>query len=237
MKFDIVILSKKSDFNKLKFLINSIEDNISGYDDIYIISPEKIDIDGIINYTDFEVIDEVYKKTLSYRPGWIFQQYIKLLQDVTKNDYYLVIDSDVYINNKIDIFTDGKPNFFLGRDQYHEQYFRYLNYFNINKNLNHSFISEIMLFDKRLINNFLKMKNMDRNSFLSTSNGIINNSCYISEFEFYGNMVLQYYKDQYSFKEIKTELNGKHGEWSDVEIENLINSNKNLDIISYHTWG
>lgn len=236
MKYDILILSKNDDFNKIVFLLKSIKDNIKGYDSIYLITPERLDIEGVINLTDFEVINEKYKVDLKYRPNWIFQQYIKLLQDVTKNDHYLVIDSDIYINRNIDIFINGKPNFFITRDQYHQPYFNFMKEFNLLKLYNTSFISEMMVFSKSKIRQFLNKNELTVEGFLKKSNQIINQDCYISEFEFYGNMILKEFPDDYNFTKLSTNLAGKHGKWSDSEIEFLINSNKNLDIISYHTW-
>lgn len=236
IKYDILILAKNSDLNKVKYLINSIENNIIGYENIYLITPDKINIEGVINYTDFDIIDSKYKNNINYRPNWIFQQYIKLFQNVTKHDYYLVIDSDVYINKNIEIFTNGKPNFFIGRNQYHQPYFSYLKEFNLEKMYDKSFISEIMIFSKSKIYDFLVRNELTVDSFLCKSNSIINKTCYISEFEFYGNMILKYYKSDYNFKGLNTSLNGKHSKWEDYEIENIIKVNKNSDIISYHTW-
>jgi hypothetical protein len=93
-----------------------------------------------------------------------------------------------------------------------------------------------MVFDKRKIREFLSKKNITIDLFLEKSNNIIDKNCYISEFEFYGNMIFKYYNDSYNIKNLNTLLSGKHSKWEDYEIENLINSNKNFDIISYHTW-
>ena len=236
MKYDILILCKNDDLNKIKYLIKSIKMNIIGYDDIYLITPDKVNIDGVINITDYEVIEKKYKENIKHRPNWIFQQYIKLFQDVTKNDYYVVIDSDIYLNKKIEIFTNNIPSFFIGRDQYHQQYFNFSKEFGISKLYEKSFISEIMVFDKRKIREFLSKIDITTDLFLEKSNNIIDKNCYISEFEFYGNMILKYYNDSYNIKNLNTMLSGKHSRWEDYEIEYLISSNKNFDIISYHTW-
>lgn len=239
MIYDILILSKNEDFNKVKYLLKSIKLNLNGYDNIYLITPNKLNIEleeNVINLTDFEVIEKEYKDGIKHRPSWIFQQYMKLFQNVTKHDKYLVIDSDIYINKNIDIFSDEKPNLFIGKDQYHEPYFNYMSNFGIYKKYDKSFISEIMLFDKKIINNFLSRIGLSKSQFFLQSNKIINSNCYISEFELYGNLIQSYHKDEYNIKNIETMVRGKHGEWNDSEIEHLIDSNKNLDIISYHTW-
>jgi hypothetical protein len=72
--------------------------------------------------------------------------------------------------------------------------------------------------------------------FIEKSIEIIDQNCYISEFELYGNLVLSNNPNLYNFKKINTKIFGKESEWSDQEIESLILLNKNLEIISYHTW-
>ena len=48
---------------------------------------------------------------------------------------------------------DGKAKFFLGNDQNHKPYFRYSqDMFGFGREYDHSFISEIMLFDKAICN-------------------------------------------------------------------------------------
>ena len=142
----------------------------------------------------------------------------------------------MYLNKKIDVFLDGKPNFFITIDQYHQPYFNYLNHFGINKVYATSFISEIMVFNKDKIKEFLSSIGHSEESFLNKSIELIDSNCYISEFEFYGNMILTNYPNSYNIKNIKTKVFGKQSKWNNDEIITLINTNRDLDIISYHTW-
>jgi hypothetical protein len=237
--FDIVILAKKADFNKLKYLLPSIKKNILGYENIYIISDEKLPNDNneFINYTDYEIIDKKYKDKLKYRPNWIFQQFIKLFQNVTKNDYYLVIDADVYISSEIKVFDYDSPLFFLGIDQNNKPYFKFSEAFNIKKLCSRSFISEIMLMNKTIIKEFLNSQNLDVDGFLEKSCEIIDEDCYISEYELYGNMVLKFQPFKYDFRFINVKSQGIFSEWSDKQIEKLIyDYEKHFDLIVYHTF-
>lgn len=98
--FDILILAKKEDFNKIKFLLDSVKNNITGYDGIYVISNEPFIMDGVINYTDEMVLDISYKDKIRYRPNWIFQQFLKLFQNITKNDVLMYSDL-LDVHNKL----------------------------------------------------------------------------------------------------------------------------------------
>lgn len=236
-KYDLVVLSTNKDYNKIKFLYKSLTNLNPMPENIYVISPTKIKecIDGINYYLDVDVLN-IEREKIKYRPNWISQQFIKLFQNITINNNYLVIDSDVYINRKINLFDGNRNNFFISSDQHHLPYFNFLRKYGIQKNFKRSFISEIMLFNKSIINDFLSEKNMDRESFIENSIKLIDNDCYISEFEFYGNMVLQNYPELYGFKNIINQPYGKNREWDDSEIDNHINNNNNADIISYHSW-
>ena len=236
-KYDILILASQKDYNKLNFLCKSIKNLNPQPENICIVSPTEIinKKENFLYFLDDEVL-KIDRDKFKHRPNWVSQQFIKLLQDVTPNDNYLVIDSDIFLNREINVFTNDKPNFFITINQYHKPYFNFLNYFGIDKIYEQSFISEIMMFNKSKIKDYLISINYNTEKFLEKSIEIINENCYISEFEFYGNMILSKYPNLYNFVNINTKLFGKHSEWSDNEINNLISSNNNLDIISYHTW-
>jgi hypothetical protein len=236
-KYDVLIVVAEKDYNKLNFLINSLENLNPLPENICIVSPTDIveKHKKCIYYLDDDVLD-IDKGKIKYRPNWIYQQFVKILQNITPNDNYLVIDSDIFLNKKIDVFLDGKPNFFITINQYHQPYFNYLNHFGINKVYDTSFISEIMMFNKDKIKEFLSSIGYCEESFLNKSLELIDSNCYISEFEFYGNMILSNYPNSYNFKNIKTKVFGKQSKWNNNEIITLINANRDLDIISYHTW-
>lgn len=246
--FDILILSAEKDFNKVKFVYDSIIENLEGFDDIHCVTNKKIDdklkIDGINYHTDDDVLDfdfSKFKGNVLKRKGWYVQQYIKLFQQVT-SDHFLVVDSDILFNKKIEIITDYKPNFFFGRDQYNEAYFRFMKrILNLDKVYNFSFINEIMYFKREYIDFMLHILKMDSNQFFDKSVDILNDMNHdagLSEYELYGNFVTEYFPESYNYKKINTYLGGKRGVWSDQEVENYKNShrNSNYDIVSMHSW-
>jgi hypothetical protein len=237
MNYDAVILSSEKDYIKLDFLLDSLINLDPKPENIFVISPTEIkEKRKEVNYFLDDEVLKFKKENLKFRPNWIKQQFLKLFQDITKNDYYLILDSDIFLNKKIEIFKNNKPNFLLSVDQNHKPYFDFLENFGIKKIYERSFISEIMLFNKKIIRRFLEDSNLTVDSFINKSIEIINDNCYISEFEFYGNMVLKYYPDLYDFTILNTRVIGKHEDWNKNEILQTINNNQDLDIISYHTW-
>jgi hypothetical protein len=156
--YDILITVAKKDINKLKFLYESIGQNLTGFDLINVVSDEQIPreqrINGISYWLDKEAVDfdfSLFKGNIALRKGWYVQQFVKLFQWITENDY-LVIDSDVYLNKKISIFENGKPCFLLGKDQYHQPYFDFNNQMlGFSREYPYSFINEIMYFKRDLI--------------------------------------------------------------------------------------
>jgi len=253
MTFDIIILSHMKDHNKLPFLINSIRKFIVGYNKIFIITPDipEKQIDGLNYITDDTSLVMREETKLKWdnwvnnnnfnrqKPSWIKQQFIKLFNNVSNNDY-LVIDSDILFLKKINVTIDDKPTFFLGRNQMTHEYFNFSKKIMLQeKKFKWSFISELMFFKKHIIKDMLEKKfNGDYNNFIEKSIEIISDDCFISEFELYGNYTYENFKDMYRYEKINYLLNGKNDQWSDEEIKKYLENNKNreYDIISLHSW-
>jgi len=244
--FDVLITTAEKDYNKLRFVCNSIVRNIGNFHDVFIISPTSIPNNERYKnahyLTDHEVIDFDFSKiNKAYRIGWYRQQFIKLFQEVTV-DNYLVVDSDVYINRKIDVNPEN-PSFYLGQDQLHKPYFEFnKKVFNLNRVYPHSFISEIMLFKRELIRIMLSLlKFSDMNEFFNTCvNEInsINDPSSFSEYELYGNYITAYWPTIYHYQQLKVFYKAKLKKWRQDEIEALIrdNTSSKYDILTMHSW-
>jgi hypothetical protein len=245
--FDILILSAEKDFNKIKFVYESINKNILNYNKIHCITNvpvgEDLQINDIQYHLDEDVLNfdfTIFQGNVRERTGWYKQQYIKLFQNVTISDY-LVVDSDIFFNRKINIDSDN-PSFFFGRDQHHEPYFIFMkNMLNLEKCYNYSFINEIMFFKREYINSMLKDLNVSSEEFFYKSAKIINTINHpssMSEYELYGNYVTKNFPDSYNYVHIKTYLGGKYTTWKDDDILQYMKNfeNTDYDIISMHTW-
>jgi hypothetical protein len=255
MDFDILIFCHNKDFNKLSFVLESIKENINGYHKIYVISPIKIDDENNINHSFENILDdEVFilddetklkwdkwsseKSFKRQSSNWIKQQLMKLFNNVSEKDY-LIIDSDLIITKPLQIYNGDTINFFLGNNQNNYEYFNFSKkMIGLDREYNHSFISEIMYIKKDITNNILdNFFNSNFSNFVSKTIDNLSDDSFISEYEFYGNYVVKYFNNQYSFKHLNSKLNGKHSHWNNNEIEDYIKNNKNLyDLITIHSW-
>jgi len=168
---------------------------------------------------------------------------LKMLQNVTANDNYLIIESDCLILSKIDFFENNKTIFYLCRDQYHQPYFNFSSkILNLEKTYPHSFISEFMMYDKKKIKDMLRESNCENEKdFLELIYNNVNLNCYPADYELYGNFCMKYYPNDYLVKPLDYNFYGRESNvspfWNDDEINNLIEINKNKSTISFHTWG
>jgi len=256
MNYSVIIPSTLKDFNKISFVLTSLKNYLIPQPTEYIVIYEECSIDicdHIYDYVDcieekgvlnFEKITPNY-----HRPGWIYQQFLKLFNFIS--DYYLVVDSDLILNRPLNIFhEDGKPFFFLGRDQNHQPYFNYSkSVLGIDRNYNHSFISELMFMQKsiciELLNTFGKHNNIEgaTEQLLKTLYYFTCENCnkqFIpGDYEIYGNFIQQFDPTLYHIKKIKTRLFGQHGGvWTDTQIQDKVDEIKNedCDTFTIHTW-
>jgi hypothetical protein len=246
--YDILIPVAEKDFVKLRFVWESIIENLSGFDKIYCISsvkiPQSLKLPSLEYYTDTDIIDFDFLRftgTIKNHEGWYIQQYIKLFQKVTSDDY-LEIDADVFFNKKIDIIENGKPTFLFGRDQNHLPYFNLMqNIFNLERIYPYSFINETMFFKRSIIWQLLDSINVDARGFFElilNEVNRVNEMSGFSEYELYGNYVTKYFKNSYNYRYLKTQLGGKGSLWKEDEIQRYVNYYKgtDYDLISMHSW-
>jgi hypothetical protein len=243
--FDILITIAEKDFNKLRFVEESIENSIEGWNDIFIISPVAIPDERIYMsnqlFTDKDVLDFDFSRIkMESRRGWYRQQFIKLFQEVTA-DNYLVIDADAYINKPLEI-NPAHPDFYLGKDQHHLPYFKFLkDVLNLDRVYPHSFIAEMMFFKRGVIKYMLNELKMDKQEFFNVAVDKINeidNGSGFSEYEMYGNYVTKNWPDFYGYKSIEVSHQWKKREWTDNEIRQYIEKykNTNYNILTMHSW-
>jgi hypothetical protein len=244
--YDILLVCHSKDAKMLPLVLDKIKQNIFGYNKIHIVS-DSINLintnspDIIIHYEQ-EVISADLTKINHRRPGWIYQQIIKLTQDVTL-DNYLVIDCDTIINRPISIFTEtNTPYFYFTADQYHEQYFNYIKkHFNIEKTHNHSFISEIMFFYRPFVKELFETVNLfNKEKIMEFVYNTVNPNEYLSEFELYGNYITNRYPEVYTHKKIVSQSTGSFDQncWNLNNISNILSQNTlaDFDVITFHTW-
>jgi hypothetical protein len=244
-KYDVFIPVHSKDQNKLKYVIERVFEFLTP-DKIYVCSPtniEKIKDSNIEYVLDADILDHD-KQNIGFRPNWTYQQFLKTFQNVTSNDYYLSLDSDILINKKIDFFEDNHPIWHYGWRQNHFPYF-YFNKknFKLDKTLTHTGIGDIGFFNKKITKSLLDYTGVESAKELLLNVGpYTNNVFHFSEFETYANFCNTYYEDLYKFKPIKQQNNGKDlnkGENWDSNSLDSINKESRLvdaDVVSIHSW-
>lgn len=247
MIYDIVIVAHEKDFHKLKYCIKYACENLE-FDEIHLILSERVE------YLDKDILEKfnkpifyhketdvlkINKDKIKFRPNWIYQMYLKMFQNVTKNDNFLVIESDAIINSKLSFFDNNKTIFHLGIDQNNEQYYNFnRKMLNIGREYNFSFISELMMYNKNIVNDMIiKSDCLDLEEFLEKSYNIIDINCYPADYELYGNFCYKYHFDNFCVNKILTSQNRKYGgqPFNLNEINYLINKNNKCDIITHHS--
>jgi len=206
--FDILIMASEEHFHNLPSLYDSVVENISGYNEIHCICPVYPDdlIDGIKYHLDEDVLHRSSFQ-IPIRKNWINQQYIKLFQEVTI-DNYVVIDADVLIGDPITMIEDNKPNFFLTWLKFPQFFYNYnKEMFDIEKEHELSFISEIMYFKRYLIKELISTKFDSKEEFMKVSNNTININCFLSEYELYGNYIYKSHNHLYNYKNVSVITN------------------------------
>ena len=247
MNYDIVIVAHEKDFHKLKYCVKYVCKNLI-FDEIHIILSEKEEYKeksilynfykSIYYHKETDVL-KIDKDQIKFRPNWIYQMFLKMFQNVTKNENFLVIESDAIVNSKLNFLENNKTIFHLGIDQNDEHYYNFnKQMLNIGREYNYSFISELMMYNKNVVRDMILKSNcLNVQEFIQKSYNIISKECYPADYELYGNFFYKYYLNNFSTNTITTSQNRKYGGkiYTEDEIYYLINNNKHCDIITHHS--
>jgi hypothetical protein len=245
-KFDIFIPSLPKDHIKLPYVIDACLEYTT-VDNIYVCCPDipnplPVNHSKVHWITDDEVF-EYPKEKITFRPNWTYQQFLKMFQTISKNDWFLTIDSDAILLKEMPMFDGNFPIWKYGLDQNESQYFNFMrNIFNLEKNVDHTCIGDMGFFNKKIVQSFLDYTNCkNAGELLDKFSFKLNPTFHFSEFEVYGNFVKKYY-DIYKFEKLNLKHAGKHldmGEynWDVDEIEKEIDDSRGLyDSLHIHSW-
>lgn len=155
------------------------------------------------------------------RAGWYFQQFLKLgvsaLDVVSEN--YLVVDADTIFLKKIPLLENDVRYCFNKSVEHHAPYFEnYLHFMKEQANREFSFISQYMLFNKRMVREMLsKMErnfnNADAWHWLIAKNLKGDGASLFSEYETYGHYMKNHHPEVCSYLDLP---------WQRVELNSLM---------------
>lgn len=247
MNIEAIIPAAPKDYNKLPYVLRSIDAYLPEISMVHIISPEAQAITEserlkVVCHSDKEVL-YFDRSRFAWRPNWVYQQFLKLFQDVTESDLFLVLDSDILFNRPTSLIDNGKPVFLLGRDQNFGPYFNFnMRMLGIGRTYDHSFLSECTLYSKTMIQEMVFHAGFSTAlEFVNYAATIINVECMPAEAELYGSYVYRYYPEMYVFRHLRSSMQGRYGGhiWTDDEITALIDEmskRDDVDIYTMHTW-
>ena len=222
----LVMPSVPRDINNLLSNTN-IYFNYLPIKNIYIIAPDTIkeritqkNDSRLIFINENEFVDvarirEIYlsrvNKNINHS-GWYVQQFIKMqFSRFTKDEYYLIWDSDTIPLKQVKMFDEDSRPFFDMKTEFHEPYFDTIAklFPDVNKVINKSFISEHMIinsnFMRVLIDEIESNSALDGENFQEKIINAINlkdlTSSGFSEFETYGNYVMTRYPESYILRD------------------------------------
>lgn len=231
-KFDVVIPVAKKDTSFVKHVVEYVNRNVIGCENIYILTNVKnfkrlksvgavpnvkiLDENELVPELDFCIVCECIKKNGGSinRVGWYFQQFLKYAFAKSKwaKDYYLTWDADTLSLNPISFFDGDKP-LFTKKIEFHEPYFITLNnILDFGKLVDYSFIAEHMMFKSSIVKELLHSIESNSHTVGSTWVEKIVIACdfsdkrgnLFSEFETYGNYCIKYHPNLYGTQLLNT---------------------------------
>ena len=250
--FDIFLACAPKDYNKLPFVVESIIKNIEGYDKIFVCAPEMPPSeiqDKLPNDCSFHLDNNVLpgcdRSLWRFRPNWLFQQHLKLFQQVTQ-DWYLTLDCDTIINRPMKFFENVSPIYWKGWNQFHAPYFIHMAFMiGLPKIDRRSCIADMNFIYRPIVNNILERNEYTIESFIAKSQEVTTEFCHIGMPELYGNYCAKYYPDFYTERFLKQKVFNARKQhkindlvWKEVEIKNIIEQAKKLDVdtLAIHSW-
>lgn len=154
------------------------------------------------------IASEGYEMGDNSRPGWYYQQFLKMgYAEICETDYYMTWDSDTIPLRRIKMFNEkGKP-YLDTKAEYNPGYFRTIkNLFGMEKSYERSFIAEHMLFRKDLMLEMIdEINSLDYNGDtfyerIFYAIDIDNMKLGFSEFETFGTWIMNRHPDVYALR-------------------------------------
>lgn len=251
-KYDIFLVCAPKDFNKIPYCLAGIFKNLKGFENVYLCTPQTLSqkiVSGIhypIHYRlDMDVLP-AKPQLWKYRPNWVYQQFLKLFQNETKNNYYFVVDCDTIINRPMKMFDDdGRPIWYISWEQNNPPYYRFCQkMFGFGRVYSHSFLADMGFYSKSIVRDMLSKYGYTVESFIKKSYLVVSKTVYPSEADIYMGYNIKWHQTTYAIKELKHKCDAKEGNnplepmYTVQEIEDHIKkmSKTDYDTFAIHSW-
>ncbi len=200
-----------------------------------------VDEDAMIDGLSFQYLRNIMaSRKAEKRTGWYYQQLLKLgYAFLSEDDYYITWDADMIPLKEISFFDSKNHPLFSTSNEYNPWYFiTSKELLNLNKCIKRSFISEHMVFNKKIVKKMLA--EIESNSGEKWYDRIIEAvsddhlaGSGFSEFETFGSYCMTNYPEEYGFRKLHALRGGKtiFGEIPDPEVLKWLS--KSFDTISF----
>ena len=228
----VFIVTKKQNF---QYFYSAFQDSISLMDEDDIV--DGLTIEKVRKYFESKNVDQK-------RAGWYFQQFIKLGISQSKeiSDLYLVWDADNVVLKPISFISNENKVLHDISSEYHKPYFELIEkLIGIKKQVDYSFISEHLVFDKNIVLNLLNQisNRIGFDWWIEILEKIeydhLSNSGF-SEYELYGNFVTKYHPDYFMIRQLNKTRSGKRLLGMKPNSFSLFIFSHIYDYMSFETW-
>lgn len=203
-----------------------------------------IDPTRVVVHDERDILPESRDIFPEARRGWLFQQFLTLLQDVTEADWYIGLNADLIFLRSYPVFTlDGQPFQVLARDMNSQR--EIYNPFNKEMFGHHTeiapynYLSDASLYNKKLALDMVdvcggKAEFMLRSAEITRTLGHVPGDANL-----YMHYIWNTHRTLYTPIIVKNWLNGRYngGKWSPSEIENFVKTAaSDVVTLSVHSW-
>lgn len=248
--YEILIPSHPKDHSKLPFVIaRALQYTDAKHIHVVVPDPGVPIIKGLASanvtiHADVDVIPFDASK-IKHRPNWVYQQFIKLFQQITGTDWYLTFCSDLFLNKPYPVFNGNQPLMVLGRSPFHiiKPYIEFnLQMLNDGYMAPFNFVSDGPLYCISLVEELLTANGYTRQSFMEKAAAISSPKCIIGDPEFYAAWVFNRRPGFYGTAKVLNAMYGKYesGTYTTAEIVETLGRHVGdimCDTISMHSWG
>lgn len=260
-KYDITMKAHPKDYYKIPLTMKSLVHLNPQPESIYLISPDGHVPDSgaysdiIVPIRDDEALPVIDKnRFIGARgndriAGHAWANLMSLVQDVTKNDFYLDVQADTFFLKEIKLLDEeGKPKLFKTKSNLNNNYNQDSAFFSFSKKmfgvekitLGESYIIDYTMYNKsigiEISSRIGSVQDMVELAYL-----IVDGNHHPADGEIYGNFIELNHKDMYNISdEINHTFTGVQGDENSIyEVVKWIEEcsiNKDLHSCSYHNW-
>jgi len=202
---------------------------------------DTVELEGVTYHDESDVLP-YGSDFFPYRPKWLFQQMLKLTQDVTRGDWYVSVDADAFVVSPIQLYGNSGPFLF------HEVDSGTVNaaYAEFNKKMfgasNYPFfaLNNVVLFNKPIIRDIMSYVGAgDQAQFAEEVRTRLTRRCFPAEAQLYLSWIIDNAPGLYEFKKLRIGWRGMYDGYvfSDRQIEDTIRKySGGVDLLLLHSW-